>query len=92
MTSAFELLAENVLSTRLTAMAFEFPDGLSQAEREWLIADEARWRRAKQIASQRADLDVGDLYHALCNLERSPGERLRRGLRRPNESASVGRG
>jgi hypothetical protein len=39
------------------------------------------WRRAHDIISRRPDLDVGDVYHTLKNFERSPSERLRRGLR-----------
>ena len=72
-------------STKLKPMSFDALEGLSDAERDWVLADEARWRKAHRIAAERADLDVGDLYHAICNLERSPSERLRRGLRSRND-------
>lgn len=55
--------------------------GLSPAERVWLEADEALWQRAHRIARENPALDVGDVYHTLRNFQRSPSERLRRGLR-----------
>jgi hypothetical protein len=57
------------------------PEGLTEAQRLWILADEARWRRAHEVVDNRPELDVGDVYHAICNLERTPTERLRRGLR-----------
>jgi hypothetical protein len=56
-------------------------ESLTPAERDWLIADEALWQRAHRIAGQNPELDVGDVYHTLRNFQRSPEERLRRGLR-----------
>lgn len=53
---------------------------LSEEERAWLERDEALWRRARAIAERHPHLDVGDLYHTLVNLQRSPAERLARGL------------
>jgi hypothetical protein len=55
--------------------------GLSSAERVWLEADEALWQRAHRIAHENPALDIGDVYHTLRNFQRSPSERLRRGLR-----------
>jgi len=53
---------------------------LTAAERDWIEADELRWRRAHEIAARNPGIDVGGVYHVLRNLERSPAERLRRGL------------
>ncbi len=55
-------------------------EALSPSERAWIIADEARWRLAHTIAEQNPGLDVGGIYHALRNLEKTPTERLRDGL------------
>lgn len=55
---------------------------LTAEQRAWLLASEALWRRAHSIVSERPDLDVGDVYHALRNLQLTPAERLRRGLTR----------
>lgn len=52
----------------------------SESERAWLEVDAERWRRAYAIVARRPDLDVSGVYHVICNLERSPTERLRRGL------------
>ena len=52
-------------------------------QRAWLERDEELWRRAYAIVSaspRGAELDVGDVYHAIVNLERTPAERLARGL------------
>ena len=56
-------------------------ESLTPAEREWLIADEGLWQRAHRIVAQNPELDVSDVYHTLRNFQRSPQERLRRGLR-----------
>jgi hypothetical protein len=56
-------------------------ESLTPAEREWLAADEALWQRAHRIVAQNAALDPSDVYHTLRNFQRSPEERLRRGLR-----------
>jgi len=62
-------------------------ESLTPAERVWLIADEALWQRAHRIAGQNPELDAGDVYHTLRNFQRSPQERLRRGLRHGRSSA-----
>ena len=56
-------------------------ESLTPAEREWLTADEVLWQRARRIVAQNPDLDPSDVYHTLRNFQRSPEERLRRGLR-----------
>lgn len=56
------------------------PENVTEAERAWLVADEALWRRAHQLVEQHPELDVSGVYHTLRNLNRSPSERLRRGL------------
>jgi len=58
------------------------PDGLNDEERAFALASERRWRMAHELAARAPSMDVGDLYHALCSLELSPTERLRRGLAR----------
>lgn len=58
------------------------PTDLNDEQREWLVRSEALWRKAHAIVSKRPDLDAGDVYHALRNLELPPAERLRRGLTR----------
>ena len=45
-------------------------------EREY----QRQWARARSIVERYPHLDVSGVYHALCNLDRSPEERLRRGL------------
>ncbi|MBM4361216.1 MAG: hypothetical protein FJ104_00950 [Deltaproteobacteria bacterium] len=57
------------------------PSELDPEQRAWLEADEALWRRAHRICASHPELDVGDVYHTLRNLLRTPSERLRRGLR-----------
>lgn len=54
----------------------------STADQAWLERHERLWRRARAIVRERPDLDASGVYHALCNLERSPEERLRKGLLR----------
>jgi len=56
-------------------------ESLTPAEREWLTDDEALWQRAHRIVAQNPGLDVSDVDHTLRNFQRSPEERLRRGLR-----------
>jgi hypothetical protein len=56
-------------------------EGLTPAELEWLVADEALWQHAYRIVEQNPELDSGDVYHTLRNFQRTPQERLRRGLR-----------
>ncbi len=57
-------------------------DELTDDQREWILHGEALWRRAQQIAGENPHRDVGNVYHALRNLELSPTERLHRGLTR----------
>jgi hypothetical protein len=54
----------------------------SATERAWLERQERLWRHAHAIVRERPNLDASGVYHALCNLERSPEERLRKGLLR----------
>jgi hypothetical protein len=56
------------------------PSDLSPEERDWVVANEARWRRAHAIAAQNPGLDPGDIYHVLCTYHETPTERLRRSL------------
>lgn len=44
-------------------------------------AQRVLWARAVRIAERHPDLDVHGLYRTLKNLERTPEERLRLGLR-----------
>lgn len=53
---------------------------LTDAERAWVEADERLWQRAHAIAARHPGVDIGGVYHVLRNLQRSPSERLRRGL------------
>ena len=54
--------------------------GLTSEDRIWLVRDEARWRRAHEIASRDPRIDVNGVYRVLRNLEKTPSERLRDGL------------
>ena len=56
-------------------------ESLTPAELEWLTADEALWQRAHRIVEENPGLDASDVYHTLRNFQRSPAERLKRGLR-----------
>lgn len=53
---------------------------LTPEQRALVARMEPLWRRAHAIVADRPDLDVGDVFHALRNLERTPSERLRRAL------------
>lgn len=53
---------------------------LTEAERRWAIEHEALWRQAIAIAERHHGVDISGVYHVLCNLRRTPEERLRRGL------------
>jgi hypothetical protein len=55
-------------------------DALTQTDRAWLVRDEARWRRAREIAADYPGMDVSGVYHVLRNLEKTPTERLRAAL------------
>lgn len=56
---------------------------ITDSERQaWISKHEHLWRRAHAIVQGRPDLDVSGVYHVLCNLERTPEERLRKGLMR----------
>jgi hypothetical protein len=49
---------------------------MTPEERAWLVRDEARWRRAYDIAKEHPGMDAGGVYRALRNLEKTPAERL----------------
>jgi hypothetical protein len=53
---------------------------LTNEERAWVVRDEARWRRARDIAALHSGMDACGVYHVLRNLEKSPTERLRAAL------------
>ena len=53
---------------------------LSPAEQAWVTQNEARWRRAHEIAAKYPTLDAGDIYHVLCTLDETPSQRLHRSL------------
>jgi hypothetical protein len=53
---------------------------LTPEHREWVAQNEARWRHAHEIAAKHPHLDVGDIYHVLCTIHETPGERVRRSL------------
>ena len=55
-------------------------EALSPDQQAWLIRDELMWQQAHEIAL-RENVDVSGVYHALRNLEKTPSERLRNGLR-----------
>jgi len=49
-------------------------------EQAWVQAEELRWRRAWEIVAAHPHLDVSLVHHTLVAFERSPEERLSRGL------------
>lgn len=53
---------------------------LTEEQRQWVIEHEALWRRAYEIVKRHPELDPSGVYHVLCNLRRTPGQRLKRGL------------
>jgi hypothetical protein len=53
---------------------------LTEDQRRWAIEHESIWRRAHEIAGRHPGMDVSGVYHVLCNLRRSPTERMRNGL------------
>ncbi len=55
---------------------------LDEQEKAWVLANEALWRRAHAIAALHPQLDVSLVHHTLVNLQRTPEERLTRGLAR----------
>jgi len=55
-------------------------DQLTAEERAWVEEDELLWQQAHRAASRHPGVDVGGIYHVLCNLRRTPSERLRRSL------------
>jgi hypothetical protein len=57
-------------------------DDLTDDQRAWIIHSEALWREAEEIVRNDPRRDVGNVYHALRNMELSPAERLERGLSR----------
>jgi hypothetical protein len=56
------------------------PATLTPDEQAWVVRDEERWRRAHRIAARHPGTDIGGVYRALRNLEKTPGERLRAAL------------
>jgi hypothetical protein len=56
--------------------------GIDEEQRRWAIEHKALWRRAQEIAGQHPGMDVSGVYHVLCNLRRTPEERLRRAFAR----------
>jgi hypothetical protein len=54
----------------------------SHADRAWKERHERLWAEALRIVAEKPELDVSGVCHALCNLERTPEERLRKGLLR----------
>jgi hypothetical protein len=58
------------------------PENLTDEQRAWLQHSEELWLKAQQIVADDRDRDLGNVYHALRNLELSPAERLQRGLTR----------
>lgn len=53
---------------------------LTEEQRQWVIDHEALWQRAHNIVARHPDLDPSGVYHVLCNLRRTPEQRLKRGL------------
>jgi hypothetical protein len=54
----------------------------SDAARAWKERHERLWAEALRIVAEKPELDVSGVYHVLCNLERTPEDRLRKGLSR----------
>jgi hypothetical protein len=44
---------------------------------DWRERAKKRWEMACRIAARHPGMDPGGVYHVLCNLERTPAERLR---------------
>jgi len=63
-------------------------EDLTAEQRALVERMEPLWRRAHAIAARQPSLDVSDVFHVLCNLQRTPSDRLRRALahgrRRPH--------
>jgi hypothetical protein len=55
-------------------------EDLTAEERAWLLTDELRWRRAREIAARHPGMDPGGVYRVLRNLEKTPSARLRAAL------------
>ncbi len=55
-------------------------DDLVTDPEAWLAENERLWRAAHDLAARNPGIDVGDLYHALVQLQRTPEERLARSL------------
>jgi hypothetical protein len=60
----------------------EGTEHLTDDQRAWILHSEALWRKAQEIVGENPNHDVGNVYHALRNLELPPAERLHRGLTR----------
>lgn len=55
---------------------------LGPEEQAWVRQNEALWRRAHAIVASHPELDVSLVYHTLVSFQRTPEERLARGLAR----------
>ena len=55
---------------------------LTDDQRAWILRSEELWRKAQDIVTADPSRDVGNVYHALRNLDLPPAERLHRGLTR----------
>lgn len=55
--------------------------GLTPDEQAVIVADERDWRRAHDFVAKHPSLDVGDVFHTIRQLRRTPAERLALGLR-----------
>jgi hypothetical protein len=67
------------------------PENLTGEQRDWLRRSEELWLKAQEIVREDPDRDLGNVYHALRNLELTPAERLQRGLNRVRRSRPNGR-
>jgi hypothetical protein len=57
-------------------------DALDEREKAWVVENERLWARAHAIVARHPQLDVSLVYHTLVNRQRTPEERLARGLAR----------
>ena len=57
-------------------------DCLSPEQQAFVLSQEPLWRRAHEIASRNAGVDVSDVYHVLATWHETPTQRLGRAFRR----------
>jgi hypothetical protein len=62
-------------------------EDLDPRETAWVVEHERLWRRAHAIVSAHPHLDPSLVFHTLVNPQRSPEERLARGLYRGGRAA-----